>query len=192
LGLAKRFRRLQCYYSFNGARSHSLTAPANLSNSHNTFEKPLTSVRGFFVFHRLASHSRAFIALLEAGGKIQLGISTSKLYKMLIVIKGFYENMTVAGKLEVTIKINELPAISSEDKNGWKCFEVDCDGRIFSVTVKPKVFKKLEEAQANYPQWVAAIAGKLGETTEQGFVLAEANIQVFEKKPKEGKQVEAA
>ena len=96
------------------------------------------------------------------------------------------------GKLEVTIKINELPAIASEDKNGWKSFNVDCDGRIFSVTVKPKVFKKLEEAQANYPQWVATIAGKLGEATEQGFVLAEANIQVFEKKPKESKTAEAA
>jgi hypothetical protein len=42
----------------------------------------------------------------------------------------------------------------------------------------------LEEAQANFPQWVAAIAGKMGPSTESGFVLAEANIQVFEKKPK--------
>lgn len=71
--------------------------------------------------------------------------------------------------------------------NNLKQFEIDCDGRIVSVTVKPKVFKKLEEAQANYPMWVAAIAGKMGEATANGFVLNEPNIQVFEKKPKEPK-----
>jgi hypothetical protein len=47
------------------------------------------------------------------------------------------------------------------------------------------MFKKLEEAQANYPMWVAAIAGKLGEATPDGFVLVEPAIQVFEKKPKD-------
>lgn len=92
--------------------------------------------------------------------------------------------MTVTGKLEITIKINEMPDAKTVENN-WKSFEVDCDGRIISVTVKPKVWKKLEDAQANFPMWVAAIAGKMGQPTEQGFVLAEPNIQVFEKKPKE-------
>ncbi|MBD2134282.1 fertility inhibition FinO-like protein [Sphaerospermopsis sp. FACHB-1094] len=89
----------------------------------------------------------------------------------------------IQGKLEVTIKINELPEAKAVE-NGWQQFEVDCDGRIISVTVKPKVWKKLTDAQANFPMWVAAIAGKLGEATEKGFVLNEPNIQVFEKKPK--------
>jgi hypothetical protein len=93
--------------------------------------------------------------------------------------------MAVQGKLEVTIKINELPAIASKDMNGWITFNLDCDGRIFTTTVKPKVFKKLEDAQANFPMWVAAIAGKFGNPTDKGFVLGEPNIQVFEKKPKE-------
>ncbi|MCL1489745.1 MAG: hypothetical protein M1G31_03170 [Pseudanabaena sp. Salubria-1] len=48
----------------------------------------------------------------------------------------------------------------------------------------------MEDAQANYPQWVAAIAGKMGEATATGFVLLEPNIQVFEKKPKEAKPAE--
>ena len=100
--------------------------------------------------------------------------------------------MAVQGKLEVTIKINELPAVSSKDSNGWLTFELDCDGRIFTATVKPKVYKKLEDAQANFPMWVAAIAGKLGQPTHNGFVLDEANVQVFEKKPKEPQQVEVA
>jgi hypothetical protein len=95
--------------------------------------------------------------------------------------------MTTTGKLEVTIKISEFPVDVKTVENGWKQFDIDCDGELVSVTVKPKVFKKLEDAQANYPMWVAAIAGKMGEATDTGFVLLEPNIQTFEKKPKEPK-----
>ena len=91
------------------------------------------------------------------------------------------------GKLELIIKINELPLDVQTNKDNWKTFELDCDGRVVPVTVKPKIWKKLEDAAANYPQWVAAIGGKMGESTSDGFVLSEPNIQVFEKKPKEPK-----
>jgi hypothetical protein len=100
--------------------------------------------------------------------------------------------MSTQGKLELTIKISEFPADVKTIENGWKSFEIDCDGQIVSVTVKPKVFKKLEQAQTDYPMWVAAIAGKMGEPTEKGFVLNEPAIQVFEKKPKEPKETTAA
>jgi hypothetical protein len=53
--------------------------------------------------------------------------------------------MATSGKLEITIKINELPQ-SQTIENGWQSFELDCDGRIVSVSVKPKVWKKLTEA----------------------------------------------
>lgn len=89
----------------------------------------------------------------------------------------------IQGKLEITIKITELPQATAIE-NGWQRFDVDCDGRIITMVVKPKVFKKLTDAQANYPQWVGAITGKMGEATEDGFVLLEPSIQVFEKKPK--------
>jgi hypothetical protein len=98
-------------------------------------------------------------------------------------IKGGQE-MTISGKLELTVKINELPEAETVE-NGWKSFKIDCDGRTISITVRPKIWKKLEDAQANYPMWVAAIAGKMGPPKEKGFELLEANIQVFEKKPKE-------
>lgn len=94
--------------------------------------------------------------------------------------------MPIQGKLELTIKINELPDAKTVE-NGWQQFELDCDGRIISVTVRPKMWKKLADAQANYPMWVAAIAGKMGGATDKGFVLEEPNIQVFERKPKEPK-----
>lgn len=96
--------------------------------------------------------------------------------------------MTVAGKLEVTVKISEFPTDVQTLDDGWKSFEIDCDGKLVSITVKPKVFKKLEDAKASYPMWVAAIAGKLGYIGRDGFVLEEPNIQVFERKPKEPEQ----
>ncbi len=92
-----------------------------------------------------------------------------------------------SGKLEVSIKINELPTNVQTNTDNWKIFQLDCDGRVVSVTVKPKIWKKLEDAAANYPLWVAAISGKMGESTSNGFVLLEPNIQVFERKPKEPK-----
>lgn len=76
----------------------------------------------------------------------------------------------ITAKLEITIKINELPQ-SNIVENGWQQFEIDCDRCIISITVKPKIYKKLTDAARNYPQWVAAIAGKLGQQTEHGFVL---------------------
>lgn len=93
----------------------------------------------------------------------------------------------IQGKLELTIKINEIPQVQTVE-NGWQQFEVDCDGRIVTVKVKPKVWKKLTNAQADYPQWVAAVTGKIGEITEAGFLLLEPNIQVFERKSKESKE----
>lgn len=96
--------------------------------------------------------------------------------------------MSIPGKLELTIKINEYPADVQTVENGWKQFELDCDGQLVTVKVKPKVFKKLEQAHADYPMWVAAIAGKMGEPTEKGFILDQPNIQVFERKPKEPKE----
>jgi hypothetical protein len=63
---------------------------------------------------------------------------------------------------------------------------------VFTLEVRPKVWKKLEEAQAAYPQWVAAIKGKLGQRTAKGFMLDEAGIQVFEKKPKAESVAEGA
>lgn len=94
--------------------------------------------------------------------------------------------MPVAGKLEVIIKINELPD-SKVVENGWKAFEIDCEGKVISMTVKPKIWNKLEQANKDFPQWVAAIAGRMGKPTKNGFVLDQPNIQVFERKPKETK-----
>jgi hypothetical protein len=94
------------------------------------------------------------------------------------------EDMPIPGKMEITIKIKQLPTEVQMTANGWKEFIVEVDGREISITVRPKMFAKLEHAQKSYPAWVAAIAGKMGKATEKGFILDEPNIQVFEKKQK--------
>jgi hypothetical protein len=96
--------------------------------------------------------------------------------------------MSTSGKLELTIKINEFPVDVQTIENGFKQFDIDTGEQIVTVSLKPKIFKKLEQAQENYPMWVAAIAGQMGEKTEKGFVLKEPNVQTFEKKPKEAKE----
>jgi len=98
-----------------------------------------------------------------------------------------WEDITpVSGKLEISIKINSLPQV--QQVNGRCHFKIDCDGQVFQVSVKPKMWAKLETASVNYDQWVAAIAGKLGAATTDGFVLEEPNIQVFERQ--QSKQME--
>jgi len=88
------------------------------------------------------------------------------------------ELIPVSGKLELTIKLNTLPKVQQVD--GQCHFQVDCDGQVFQISVKPKQWNKLEKAHTTYSRWIAAIAGKLGAATADGFVLLEPNIQVFE------------
>lgn len=96
--------------------------------------------------------------------------------------------MSTLRKIELIIKINEFPANVRTLENGLKQFDIDTGAQIVTIAVKPKMFKKLEQAQENYPMWVGAIAGQMGEKTERGFVLNEPNIQTFEKKTKEPKE----
>lgn len=98
--------------------------------------------------------------------------------------------MTSAKSLRSRVKGNFQARFCRRVRGGDSPFDssdLDCEGRLVRVKVKPKMFKKLEDAQANYPMWVAAIAGKMGESIEGGFMLDQPNIQVFERKPKEPK-----
>lgn len=92
--------------------------------------------------------------------------------------------MPTPGKLELTIKINEFPIDVTTTENGWKQFDIETGDQVVTVAVKPKMFKKLEQARISYSEWVAAIAGKMGQKTDKGFVLDEPNIQTFERKSK--------
>jgi hypothetical protein len=94
--------------------------------------------------------------------------------------------MTTPGKLEVTLKINQLPTEAITTKNGWKEFKVDCGGRSVTVALRPRMWNKLTEAAESWPLWLATISGQMGPSIGHGFVLAEPSVQVFERKDKDG------
>jgi hypothetical protein len=92
------------------------------------------------------------------------------------------------GKLEINIKISQLPNWVETVKRGWQRFCVNADGQIVQMLVRPRVWNKLQQANEEYPVWVANITGKMGPRIKDGFVLLEPAIQVYEKKPKEKEQ----
>ena len=93
--------------------------------------------------------------------------------------------MPTPGKLEVTIKINELPTEVNTTKNGWKEFKLDCGGRVVTVALRPRMWNKIEEASKQWPLWLATINGGMGQSAGTGFALTEPAVQVFERKPRE-------
>jgi hypothetical protein len=93
--------------------------------------------------------------------------------------------MATAGKLELTIKITELPSEVTTNKNGWKIFKIDCGGRLVEIGLRPRMWNKMEEASKQWPLWLAAIVGGMGPSQGSGFVMTEPAVQVFERKPRE-------
>lgn len=90
--------------------------------------------------------------------------------------------MAIPGKLDVTLKINQLPTV--KNLGSTVAFAVQADNRTVLVELKNKAWNNLKSTAEGYPQWVAAITGKLGEAIEGGFRLDNPAVQVFEKKPK--------
>lgn len=93
----------------------------------------------------------------------------------------------IAGKMEINVKINELPADPKTVKNGWQEFVVESEGQMIKITVRPKTWNKLQKAAEEYPLWVANIRGKMGPRLKGGFQLEQPAIQIFEKQAKEPK-----
>jgi len=93
--------------------------------------------------------------------------------------------MSLVGKLEVTIKINRLPTEVTTDKNGWKEFQVDFGKRGARVSLRPRMWNRLEQAANTHPHWIAVITGQMGDDVQKGiFKVLEPNLQVFEYTPK--------
>jgi hypothetical protein len=89
--------------------------------------------------------------------------------------------MAIAAKAQVTCKLNEVPKHRELPDKRVEFFLADSD-RVFTVKMKPKMFKKLTEH--GYSEWVASITGDLGPATETGFELENTSLQIFEKKAK--------
>jgi hypothetical protein len=89
--------------------------------------------------------------------------------------------MATPVKAQVTCKLNLVPKHRELPDKRVEFFLADSD-RVFTVKMKPKMFKKLTEH--GYSEWVASITGDLGPATETGFELENASLQIFEKKAK--------
>ncbi len=92
--------------------------------------------------------------------------------------------MATVAKMEVVLKINELPDDAHKVKNDWMAFTVSAEDQVIGMVVRPKTWAKLAQAQAEWPLWVASIAGRMGPRNPKGFSLLEPAIQTFERKPK--------
>ncbi|HHB92144.1 MAG TPA: hypothetical protein ENK59_02895 [Thioploca sp.] len=90
----------------------------------------------------------------------------------------------IVGKMEICIKINELPADSRTLRNGWEEFIIDANGQMVKITIRPRTWKKLQTALHKFPMWVAHIRGKRGNRIKGGFELLTPGVQIFEKHPK--------
>jgi len=89
----------------------------------------------------------------------------------------------IEGKLEVTIKLNEMPEVE-EKKEQKTFFKVLASGLVFSASMKNKTFNKNAKKAEEFDDFMIALNGKLGAKTENGFELESLGMQVFEKKPK--------
>jgi sRNA-binding protein len=91
------------------------------------------------------------------------------------------------GKMEVRVKIETLPSEVKVVKRGWQRFSVRDDTCFVSITVRPRTWRKLQEAPTRYPYWVANITGKMGQRLNkgkgEGFELLDPITQIFERKP---------
>ena len=91
--------------------------------------------------------------------------------------------MAVPGKLDVTLKINQLPQAQPASAQ-TVVFAVQAEGAMVVVELKNKMWNSLKTAAETDPQWVAAITGQMGEAVAGGFRLVNPAVQVFEKKAK--------
>jgi hypothetical protein len=92
-------------------------------------------------------------------------------------------DMAIPAKISLTCKLNQVPPHRKLPDKRVEFYLKDGESdRIFTVRMKPKMFKKLSDH--GFADWVAAITGEMGTATESGFELINAAVQVFEKKAK--------
>ena len=90
------------------------------------------------------------------------------------------EEYLVPGRLELTVKFSELPRPLAV-RDGLKIGLQTGEGVVTAI-LPAKVWRKLEQAAKDYPQWVAALSGSLERFADGEIVLKHPAVQVFEKK----------
>lgn len=92
------------------------------------------------------------------------------------------EENLVPGRLDLTVKFSELPKPLTV-QGGLKIGIQTGEG-IVTAVLPSKMWKKLEQAAAHYPAWVAALSGSLDRIENGEIALKNPAVQIFEKKAK--------
>ncbi len=98
------------------------------------------------------------------------------------------ENL-VPGRLELTAKFSELPP-PLPVQGGVKIGVQTAEGTVTAI-LPAKVWRKLEQAAKDYPQWVATLSGSLARFAEGEIALKHPTVQVFEKRARPEAEAEA-
>ncbi len=90
------------------------------------------------------------------------------------------ENTSTKSQQDVSVKISELPLEININPKGEKEFFVLSGNRQVFITLEPKQFTKLVQAKRTWKSWLGVISGKLGDLTENGFILEKPSVEVAE------------
>ena len=89
-------------------------------------------------------------------------------------------------KSEITLKFNELPSAEPAENKKMLVKITDTNGIVFTALLNKKSWNKAAQQVEEWESWAGAISGKLGIEGDD-FIVKDAGIKVFEKKPKEAK-----
>jgi hypothetical protein len=96
----------------------------------------------------------------------------------------------MAVRLELTIRLDELPTETKDEPGGGASFVVGTEpGPRFAVKLNKKTFTRMKMAAEQWPHWLAIIAGKPGKSVGDGvFRLEEIGANIMERKKPEPTQ----
>ena len=86
-------------------------------------------------------------------------------------------------KSEIVLKFSELPQAKPLPDKKVGVELTDQNGIAFTAILNAKSWRKAEANAAEFEMWAGAISGKLSQGS-QGLEIADAGIQIFEKKSK--------
>lgn len=87
---------------------------------------------------------------------------------------------------EITLKFSgSLPKALPADNKKVEVELTDQNGVVFTALVNAKSWRKAEASAESFADWAGMVSGKLGRSTDQGFEVVDAGVQIFEKKAKE-------
>ncbi|MBG1268093.1 hypothetical protein [Nostoc sp. WHI] len=89
-------------------------------------------------------------------------------------------------KSEVIIKFSgSLPTATPAENKKVEISLTDQNGIVFTAQINAKSWRKAESNTAEFADWAGTVSGKLGRAADGSFLVIDAGVQIFEKKPKE-------